>query len=488
MIADPKNAGAALNAGLAALDSGDEASAIPRLQAAVAAEPGQASLWQVLGLLHRALQDLAPAVAAFERAAQLAPNDSRIAQGVAHARLEAGLSAIAAFECAARLSPGDVSVVQGLAAAQLAELGPGAAAEGLAPVLARHPEWLQGHGLIARLRWLAGERARLTETIDAAIAAAPRDALRWRQRIFILKQGELLDQALATVARARSFVVNDLGLAFDEATLLTESGQLDAADRAFAALPDIADPSVAVHRARHALRRGQADRVEPLVQFVLGTAQAHLVTPYLAIGWRLLGDPRWRDLEGDRALVSVIDLPGELAPLASRLRALHERSGQPLEQSVRGGTQTDGPLLSRIDPAIAALRRQLIDAVRAHAAQLPVGVPGHRTVGDTRPVRFAGSWSIRLAGQGFHTPHVHPEGQFSSAFYVEVPGEAEMGAAPNGWLQLGQPPADLAADLAPLHRIEPRPCRLVLFPSWMWHGTQPIDGGERLTVAFDVAP
>ncbi|MBK9588986.1 MAG: hypothetical protein IPO50_10640 [Sphingomonadales bacterium] len=34
--------------------------------------------------------------------------------------------------------------------------------------------------------------------------------------------------------------------------------------------------------------------------------------------------------------------------------------------------------------------------------------------------------------------------------------------------------------------IEPKPGRLVMFPSTMWHGTVPFDAGERLTVAFDV--
>lgn len=490
MIVDPRHAPAALQLGLAALDSGDELNAIPVLQAATSAAPGHAALWQVLGLLHRAAEDLVPAVAAFERAVALAPHDARIAQGLAHARLEAGLSAVEAFERAQRLTPGDFAVEQGLAAARLAELGAAAAADGLAPVLARRPDWLQGHGLAARLRWLAGERERLTETIDRAIAAAPRDPLRWRQRVFILKQGELLEPALATVARARNFLGNDLGLAFDEATLLTESGQLDAADRAFAALPAIDDPSVAVHRARHALRRGQADKVEAMVRSTLAGQSAHLVIPYLSIAWRLLADPRWHALEGDAALIGVIDVPVDVGPLAARLRALHARSGQPLEQSVRGGTQTDGPLLSRIDPEIVALRRQLVEAVAQHIAQLPPARTGHPQLGRRRdrPVRCAGSWSIRLSRQGFHTAHVHPDGWFSSAFYVDVPPVTAMGEAPNGWLQLGQPPADLANGLEPLRLIEPRPGRLVLFPSTLWHGTRPIDGGERLTVAFDIAP
>jgi len=41
-------------------------------------------------------------------------------------------------------------------------------------------------------------------------------------------------------------------------------------------------------------------------------------------------------------------------------------------------------------------------------------------------------------------------------------------------------------DVAPTRHIEPRPGRLVLFPSTMWHGTVPFTQGERLTVAFDV--
>ena len=40
----------------------------------------------------------------------------------------------------------------------------------------------------------------------------------------------------------------------------------------------------------------------------------------------------------------------------------------------------------------------------------------------------------------------------------------------------------------PCRKIEPKPGHLVLFPSWMWHGTVPFTQGERLTVAFDVRP
>jgi hypothetical protein len=83
---------------------------------------------------------------------------------------------------------------------------------------------------------------------------------------------------------------------------------------------------------------------------------------------------------------------------------------------------------------------------------------------------------------------VHPQGWISSALYVTLP-ERVAGEADNaGWLTLGEPDEKLRLDLGPWREIEPRPGQLVLFPSWMWHGTVPFSDGERLTVAFDVRP
>jgi hypothetical protein len=102
------------------------------------------------------------------------------------------------------------------------------------------------------------------------------------------------------------------------------------------------------------------------------------------------------------------------------------------------------------------------------------------------PIRFAGSWSVRLTGGGRHVEHVHPAGWLSSALYIAVPGGAEVGGPDAGWLTLGEG-SDLGLDLPPIRVVEPKPGRLVLFPSTMWHGTRPFAAGERLTVAFDVA-
>ena len=169
------------------------------------------------------------------------------------------------------------------------------------------------------------------------------------------------------------------------------------------------------------------------------------------------------------------------------MRGLHLATRQPLDQTLRGGTQTDGPLFARAEPEIRALRQAIVEAVEAHVAQLPAHDPRHPLLSAPRgPVRFAGSWSVRLSDAGFHVNHVHSAGWLSSAFYVALPGGALGGAGHDGWLTLGEA-KELGLDLPPIRLIEPKPGRLVLFPSTMWHGTRPFAAGERLTVAFDVA-
>jgi hypothetical protein len=99
------------------------------------------------------------------------------------------------------------------------------------------------------------------------------------------------------------------------------------------------------------------------------------------------------------------------------------------------------------------------------------------------PIRFAGSWSVRLSAQGFHSRHTHVRGWISSALYMAMPTD---NAPPAGWIEFGAPPRELRLDVPAYVQVQPKAARLVLFPSTFWHGTIPFDTGERLTIAFDV--
>lgn len=488
----PNDPDAAADAGLMAMRCLREEEVRPIIRAAADAHPGHARLWQVLGLLDRALGELESAAIALDRAAALAPGNALIAHGRARAHLEGGARAVDLFEQTLRLAPEDEAATLGLVSALAAEGRTADAMERLDQVLGRHPEWTDGHATLARLRWMMGERERLTESFDRALESHPTSLPLWRELIATLLHAERFEAAIEAIEHARRGVGPHLILDATEAVSRAEAGQREAADRLFQALRTLDDPSLQVREVRHLLRTGRPREAERLAVRMIATPAADLAWPYLSVTWRLTDDPRWEWLEGDERLVGIYDLSGALPSLdalAERLRALHLALGQPLEQSVRGGTQTDGILFSRTDPEIRDLRRAVVDAVATHVAGLPPADQTHPVLAIRRdaPIRFAGSWSVRLRASGHHANHVHPAGWFSSAFYVVLPVASELGSPPAGWLTLGEPQAELGVDLPPFRTVEPKPGRLVLFPSIMWHGTRPFDAGERMTVAFDVA-
>lgn len=488
----PQDATAAYNAGIHALGVGLEDEAIPLMAAAAGHHPQDARLWQVKGLLHRQIEELEPAIRDFTRAAALAPKDARIAHSLARVHLEAGLPSVDLFRAAWRLAPTDGDLILGLVAARFADEGPAAALEQVEQVLAEHPLWIPGHDLSATMRWQMGEREDFTRSIESVIAANPRNLDLWSALILILINGDLYDRALDAVVRGRAAAGSALLFDVNEAVARSELGEGTAVDPLFARLADVNNGPVRVRHIRHLLRTGRPAEAAALAESMRGGASAHLAWPYLATAWRMTDDPRWAWLEGDPRLVGVYDIADRLPPLdqvAARLRTLHRTTHQPLQQSVRGGTQTDGALFARIEPEIRQLRAAIAKTVAEHVAQLPPPDAAHPLLGTGRSerVRFTGSWSVRLSGGGgHHANHVHPMGWFSSALYVALPPPEERGEEPAGWLTLGEPQAQLGLDLEPCRLVEPKSGRLVLFPSTMWHGTRPFEAGERLTVAFDV--
>lgn len=472
---------------------GEEERALPVLRAA-AEGAENARLWQWIGLLERSLDEHALALAGFHRAAELDPKDSSIAHGRARVALEAGLPAVELFEAALRLAPADGEVLLGYAAAMLAA-GQGDRAEASIDLaLARSPFWLQGHTHLAQLRATLGKRHLATASIERAIASNPRSVPLWTTLFGLLLSAQEFQGLDEAVRRARGVLPNDSALQMYEAVAASELGDVDRADRLFGAFSTGDRSLIEIWRIRHLLRTGRIDDAVAAIDRELSTDRAAAAWPYASVAWRLAGDPRWEWLEGNlEGLISIVDLTSELGDIASlerTLRRLHSARGEYLDQSVRGGVQTDGPLFSRIDPEIRALRSAIVRAVERHVHNLPAPDPHHpmlRYPRDRR-VRFSGSWSVLLRSGGHHSNHVHPEGWISSAFYVALPQRSPGDRERAGWLTLGEPQRELAVDLAPFRSIEPRVGQLVLFPSWMWHGTVPFQEGERMTVAFDVRP
>ncbi|MBU7580078.1 MAG: hypothetical protein KAF27_06355 [Porphyrobacter sp.] len=443
----------------------------------------------MLGLAARAATDSITACTAFAAAAALAPRDALIAHSRARTALEAGHPAADLFKGAAALAPQDGGIILGHAAALFHEGRTHEATTHLTAVLTANPLWLEGHRSLAALSGQMGSDP-LVSTL-AAIARHPRSPELHHLAISLALQARDLPRAEAAHRAAAATLGQQPWLALLAGHIASESGALETADAHFAAAGVPADPGAAWMHARHLIRAARPDPAIALLEPMLGQAGAHALWPYLSLAWRMTDNPRAQWLEGDPRLVGVYDIgltPAELAALADHLRTLHIAKAAPLDQSVRGGTQTDGNLLLRAEVPIRDLKARLLGIVAQHITQLPPPDDGHPTLLARRtPQRIAGSWSVRLADAGFHTDHVHPQGWFSSALYLALPETLGRGEDDDaGWLSLGEA-RDLVPGLAPYRTIEPKPGRLVLFPSTMWHGTRPFSAGERLTIAFDIA-
>lgn len=476
----------------AALQAGEERNALDWLRPATE-QRGSALLWQWVGLLHRSLDEHELALNAFAKASALAPQNSEIAHGRARVALEAGLDAVGLFLTARRLTPNDGAVLLGLAAARNA-IGQGQFAAGeLASALERSPMWIEGYEPLAQLLSTCGERDRATEQLERTLMRFPQQETLWITLFQLDLRCENFSRLQENIERAAAAGISPPALAPYRAIVAGELSYESFPPALFRDAPATSGDRLVLWRIRHLLRIGEVDAAIAQIDDALRSTEVAAVWPYAATAWRLGNDKRREWLEGHPAMIRVFDISERLPPiddLADNLRKLHVARGEYLDQSVRGGTQTDGPLLSRIDPLIRGLRSAIVSAVEGYRAELPPHDPAHPLLRHRRDreVRFSGSWSVRLHPSGKHSNHVHPQGWISSALYISLPQRVGDDNADAGWFTLGEPPENLDLDLVAWKKIEPRLGHLVLFPSWMWHGTRPFAQGERLTVAFDVRP
>lgn len=463
------------------------------LQALAEQYPDSARIQLNIGLIARKLGLLDESAAAAARTLELAPANFVAMRLEAQLAMDRGRPAVELFRKARRVDPADKTAIAGEAAAFLAEGDTGSASKLLLETLADEPGWNEGLRLLAQIRWQSGEGEDFTRGYRDALAREPRNHSLWCDYAIATARALGHDKALPIFAEARRVAGDDPYLDNLEANSLCELGEMERAGQLYESLIEVDHPSYRLPLVRYYLKVRNFEAARDYGLALVEQGQGPDAWPYVSIAWRMLEDPRWLWLEGDRDLPGTFDLEAlvpELPALAARLRELHRWQTHPFDQSLRGGTQTDGILFGRDDPEIRSMVGHIRRAVGEYIGALPPADAEHPVLSQRRgDFRFTGSWSVRLTGSGFHVNHVHNQGWISSALYVALPdnvGDGEQ--SHDGWLALGEPPAEFGLDLAPLELVRPVPGRLALFPSIMWHGTRPFGAGERMTVAFDVAP
>jgi tetratricopeptide (TPR) repeat protein len=359
------------------------------------------------------------------------------------------------------------------------------------------PGALAIHGALARMRMLRGEGENATALLDAEIAKRPRELSLRLACADILHRGHLLPKALRQLEEA-------LALAPDAPALLTAAGivldDLGRTEEGLEALRRVLAQAPQSRSARRnmlstLLRAGRPEEALAIVRALRAEdrdEQYMLATEATAL--RMLGEPAYRQICDYEQMVRCYDIAAPRghfsaesfnSTLAEVLRAQHRASAHPLDQHLHNGTQTGRSLLNSQEPAIKGLLAAVDDSVRDYISRLRGADPVSARRADR--YRYAGLWSVRLGHEGFQPNHVHDRGWISSAYYVAMTPSEKQSDPRAGWLKLGEPNRP-PAGCGPEKFIEPKLGRLVLFPSYFWHGTVPFEGSERLSAAFDVVP
>jgi tetratricopeptide (TPR) repeat protein len=458
-----------VQAGAMLLRKGDYPEALLLLDAAIAARPDSFDAHYYRGLVLAEQTRLTEAAAAQTRAAAIAPArfESHLALGHVLARDGREENALAAYRRALEADPGhlpahrafnDLAWEMGL---DIWALGTHALARAK---LGDRPDLLLSEAQL-RLRFRDGaaaeallERAQKQDGESAPIAHARGRALALQERF---------TEAAAQFSRAIAAEPAAVPHRHELAVTLLKDGRPDAARAALT----------------------EAEALAPQDQMTFGTQ---------LLAARLLDDADFLHRFDVDDWAREIELPVPAgfanavefnAALAAELTLLHSRKAAPLEQTLNCGTQTPAALFGRPSQLLSLLEGSLRLAIADYIDTLPDD-PHHPFLSrKTQVFDFAGSWSCRLFSSGFHTNHVHSQGWISSAYYVDLPSSVAAGTNTQGALKFGESPFGLGETDRPRRLVKPSVGKLVLFPSYFWHGTVPFTADRaRLTVAFDVVP
>ncbi len=444
----------------------------------------------------KALERVEECLAVRRLAAQRYPQSGVAWHNLASQLGDLGASAEAASACekafAAGLDAPETWFVYGRALAGQSRLDEAVAA--LDQAIRRRPSYGEALTQKAKLVWAVSNDA------DQAAAVFPDHPAFTLSRAEIYRNAGDSRRALALVDRAAQHSPGEAGLQQVMAGLALELAEDDRALAAAAAALRLAPDSpvslqawatvcVAAGRADEALAAARRlTAAQPFDQSAIALC---------AIAARLADAADYERLYDYAAFVRGYEISAPagwastaafLTDLKGALDRLHEGAAQPPEQSLRLGTQTNGDLRAVDDPVLKAFFAAIDPLIRDYIATLGSGDDPLRAR-NSGGYALAGAWSNRLRSEGHHVDHMHPRGWLSSAFYAEVPPEVEQSDRHAGWLQFGRPGIRTTPALSPAHFERPTPGKLVLFPSYMWHGTAPFTSAQpRTTIAFDVVP
>jgi tetratricopeptide (TPR) repeat protein len=446
---------------------GDNDAALEALDQAMPAAQQSFEAWYYRGTILHALKRFAEAVTAFQKASDLAPRRFEAQYALAGSLQEIGREeeAITAYRQTIQMAPG----------------------------------YVPAHREFNKLAFAMGQDVLAAQSYAFARSQVGDAPELLQAEADLLLRFDQSEHAKVLLTRAReafgdsAAIANAMGRAFDIEQRFEEAAQ------EFHRAVEL-EPAQIAHRQELAamlLRAGKPGDAKEVLTRALALAphdQASLA--YLTLAYRQTGDSRLADIFAPEKFVREYHLkvPAGFADaaafnqaLALELERLHTRRMEPLDQTLRGGSQTPGALFESSSREVGLLRDALREAVTDYVATLPADAAHPFLSRKASDFSFAGSWSCRLRSGGFHTNHIHNEGWISSAYYAALPDAVARDG--QGSLTFGQSRFRLGNEDRIETKVRPEVGKLVLFPSYYWHGTESFAADNpRLAVAFDISP
>ena len=494
--ADPNNPEIANNQGRLAFDIGELDAAAQHFLRALQLRPNWHPALTGLGRCLTGQQRWVEALPIWSATVRVKPNDSYARYNFAMALLEAGHieDSEQQFDdlIQAGLTDPAVYFMRGRARVSLSKLEDAIADFRLSWNQHKTADTLRN---LANTLWMSGDK----EGFQHLISEAPDDF--GATKLFLLAKAGETETALQLWNDMSEFHQNHPETLTAKSNIHRERGEgveaLEAAQKA------------------HVIEAGQAGIDDALVsaQLMSGDHAGALrtlapwraSTPYVqswiaheATALRLAGAEEYEWLVQSDNFVRAYELPTPTGfesieqfneALITAINPSQSLTQHPLDQTLRSGTQTVRDLVHHPDPVIKAYLAALDGPICSYLQAIGQSPDHPLTQRNTGRYRFNGCWSVTLKGGGRHVNHVHPKGWISSAYYARVPEENPEAEDKAGWIKFGEPPFETKPKLGPEKWVQPKAGMLVLFPSYMWHGTAPIhEGAERVTVPFDIVP
>lgn len=359
------------------------------------------------------------------------------------------------------------------------------------------------HTAYGLLKWMVGERDGFADLALAQLRVEPDNLGLLMATADLLRRGGRVDEALELLrlayhAESPPALSSALSLLYSISDQTGRSLQL--ADKAVAAAPYIEwirrnaavvhlsanEPEIASTHCLWGLKRNPIDQ------------------EWLAldgISKRQLNDHRYSENFAYDKFVRTYDFASALeakgeeysaqtfSEFVDFVRQLHTYSSHPLDQSLRGGVQLPIEPWERKRPNFAKFFSGLEAPIRRYIKEIGQDNRHPFLSRNTGFFDFSGAWSVLLKPGGRHVSHIHPEGWISGVCYLHLPPHsAGLSSSLEGSLCFGEPAFKCGSLESDFH-VAPEAGKMVLFPSYMWHGTLPFtQGNGRLTLAFDLVP